>query len=301
MNNILLSVLLSMSMLIQFELYAQAASSSARTSPAVLDQAAPKDSVMHDHQLFTQILQTHVSPAGMVDYQALLEQPEALKAYLQGLAEVDKQVLAEQDDSVQMAFWINAYNALTLQVIIDYYPARSQGVFGGLFSSGKSITNIDGVWDKLRWEVATEQYTLDQIENQILRKQFSEPRIHFAIVCASMSCPDLRREAYTGLRLDRQLQEQTLRFLNNPQKGMHIDRARDRVSISSIFDWFSEDFDCAQAPLQIAARLSAKQSPVVCFIASQLLPSDPRREYLLEADYSLRFLDYDWSLNDQAQ
>lgn len=264
--------------------------------------ATETDGFDHQHKDLTSLLEQHVSPAGLVDYAALQAAPEALDAYLQQLADAEVEALAVQDDATQIAFWINAYNALTLKLIIVHYPIPSSGVFGGLFGGGgQSITNIDGAWDKLRWSVAGQKRTLDDIEHKILRKQFNEPRIHFAIVCASLSCPDLRREAYTGLRLGRQLQEQTLRFLNNPNKGLNIDRARDRVSVSSIFDWFGEDFACAGEPLQIAARLSAQRGALVCFIASQLLPSDPRREYLLQQDYSLRFLDYDWSLNQQAQ
>jgi len=253
----------------------------------------------HQHSDLNTVLAQHVSPAGLVDYAALQADPDALGDYLQQLATVDADALAAQDEAVQIAFWINAYNALTLQLIIDHYPIPAGGAFGGLFGGEQSITNIDGAWDALQWEVAGQQRTLDDIEHNILRKRFNEPRIHFAIVCASLSCPDLRREAYTGLRLARQLQEQTLRFLNNPNKGLNIERGRDRVSVSSIFDWFDEDFDCVGEPLQIAARLSAKRRSLVCFIASQLLPSDPRREYLLQENYSLRFLDYDWSLNEQ--
>jgi hypothetical protein len=251
------------------------------------------------HQAFTRLLEQYVSPAGLVDYAALQADPEMLTGYLQSLSEVDNAALLAQDGAVQIAFWINAYNAITLQAIIDHYPIPAGGAFGGLFGGGQSITNIDGVWDELQWSVAGQQLTLDAIEHNILRKEFSEPRIHFAIVCASLSCPDLRREAYSGLRLQRQLQEQTLRFLNNPSKGLNIDRGRERVSVSAIFDWFDEDFDCEEEPLQIAAKLSGKRRSVACFIASQLLPSDPRREYLLQENYNLRFLNYDWSLNGQ--
>jgi len=261
--------------------------------------AATSETFDHQHTAFTRLLQLYVSPAGLVDYAALQAAPEMLTEYLQSLSELDEAALSAQDNAVQIAFWINAYNALTLQAIIDHYPIPAGGAFGGLFGGGQSITDIDGVWDELQWSVAGRQLTLDAIEHNILRKEFSEPRIHFAIVCASLSCPDLRREAYTGLRLQRQLQEQTLRFLNNPSKGLHIERGRERVTVSAIFDWFDEDFDCVGEPLQMAARLSAKRRSVACFIASQLLPSDPRREYLLQEEYSLRFLDYDWRLNER--
>ena len=263
--------------------------------------AANKADFDHQHSALTSLLEQHVSPAGLIDYAALKDAPAALTAYLQQLADVAEADLSAQDEATQMAFWINAYNALTLKLIIDHYPIPSSGVFGGLFGGGQSITNIDGAWDKLRWPVAGKQRTLDDIEHNILRKNFAEPRIHFALVCASLGCPDLRREAYSGMRLERQLQEQTLRFLNNPNKGLNIERGRDRVSVSSIFDWFDEDFDCIDEPLQMAARLSTKRRSLVCFIAGQLLPSDPRREYLLQRNYSLRFLDYDWSLNQQPQ
>ena len=215
--------------------------------------AASKADFDHQHSALTSLLEQHVSPAGLVDYAALQAAPEPLQKYLQELADVQETELSGQDEPIQIAFWINAYNALTLKLIIDHYPIPAGGAFGGLFGGGQSITDIDGAWDELQWTVAGKQRTLDDIEHNILRKNFDEPRIHFAIVCASLSCPDLRREAYNGLRLDRQLQEQTLRFLNNPNKGLNIDRRRDRVRVSSIFDWFDEDFDCTDEPLQIAA------------------------------------------------
>jgi len=257
------------------------------------------DGFDHQHSVFSDLLPRYVNPAGLVDYAALQAAPEPLQRYLQELADVQETELSTQDEPIQIAFWINAYNALTLKLIIDHYPIPAGGAFGGLFGGGQSITDIDGAWDELQWTVAGKQRTLDDIEHNILRKNFDESRIHFAIVCASLSCPDLRREAYNGTRLDRQLQEQTLRFLNNPNKGLNIERDRDRVRVSSIFDWFDEDFACTDEPLQIAARLSSKRRSVACFIASQLLPSDPRREYLLQENYSLRYLDYDWSLNQQ--
>ncbi len=299
MNKYLFTLAINIICFIPGHVCAQVKSLPVQVSQTLSHHTEQKNDTLPDHVAFTRILKQHVTPGGLVDYAALQSSPDALGEYLQQLASVDAAALAAQDDAVQIAFWINAYNALTLQLIIDHYPIPAGGPFGRLFGAEQSITNIDGAWDKLRWVVAGEQRTLDDIEHKILRQQFAEPRIHFAIVCASMSCPDLRTEAYTGQRLARQLQEQTLRFLNNPGKGLNIDRVRNRVSVSSIFDWFDEDFDCVDEPLQMVAKLSARHRSVVCFIASQLLPSDPRREYLLQQDFSLRFLEYDWSLNQQ--
>lgn len=135
-----------------------------------------------------------------------------------------------------LSFYINAYNILTMKMIIDRWPIHSIKDAGGFFVA---------VWHKKAGLIDNKAVTLHHLENNILRKM-GEPRIHFAVNCASIGCPDIRNEAYTAVRLENQLNEQTIRFLNNHYKGVQvIDSA---VHISKIFKWFRSDFDNLGGP-----------------------------------------------------
>jgi hypothetical protein len=178
--------------------------------------------------------------------------------------------------SEKLAFWINAYNALTIQGILEFYPLKSVK---------DKVNRILGfnIWDDYPMTVNGEKYSLNDIEHKILRKM-GEPRIHFAIVCASVGCPKLRSGAYTGAKLNAQLDEQTRNFFAQP-RNFRIDRDRDTVSLSSILDWFGEDFGGSDR-----AKLS---------LASKYLSEEKDREFLRLEKPKVKYLDYDWSLNEQ--
>lgn len=143
------------------------------------------------------------------------------------IAEVRPDTLSGKD---AMAFWINAYNLLTIDLIIRQNERDSIKKIGGL---------LGNAWKDYHWTIGGKQYALDDIEHGILRKM-GDPRIHMAINCASLSCPDLRAEAYTAEKLDAQLNEQVGLFLRNEEKG--IRKTEDGIELSKIFDWFEEDF-----------------------------------------------------------
>jgi hypothetical protein len=142
--------------------------------------------------------------------------------------------------------------------------------------------------------VLGEPVTLDAIEHQILRKKFNEPRIHAALVCAAISCPPLRQEPFTGEQLDAQLDDQVNKWLVS--QGLKLDRAQNRVSISSIFKWFGEDWQ-KQYSADDKFVGSSKERAVLNFISKYVSPQD--REYLAQGNYKLDYLNYDWSLNRQ--
>lgn len=135
------------------------------------------------------------------------------------------------DKNEKLAFYINAYNILALKKVADYWPTESIKDAGSLFTP---------VWDKPAGNLGGKTVTLGEVEHKILRPM-GEPRIHLAIVCASVSCPDLRDEPYTAMRLDNQLNDQTRQFLNNKGKGLKIEKKV--IRISKIFDWFEDDFE----------------------------------------------------------
>jgi hypothetical protein len=237
-----------------------------------------------DPAAFNAVLARVVDDRGMVDYVALQRQPAQLDRYLQALADLAPARFASWSEAEQIALLINAYNALTLRSIIDHDPIRP------------TIKAIPGVWKLRRHSVIGQRLTLDEIEHRILRREYNEPRIHAALVCAAISCPPLRREAYTGPELDRQLEDQTNRWLASSE-GLRIDRDAGSVAISSIFQWFAEDWPRAD-PNAAPVPGHEKESAVLHFIARHRPAED--RSLLLGGDFRLGYLPYNWSLNRQS-
>ena len=177
---------------------------------------------------------SHVKPGSkngvslmLVDYPAIKADGSLDKAYRE-LAAFKPERLAGREE--KLAFYINAYNILALKMVADHWPVESIKDAGNL---------LKPVWDKPAGELGGKTVTLGEIEHKILRPM-GEPRIHLAIVCASVSCPDLRNEPYTAAGLNQQLDDQALRFLNNQGKGLKIEE--NAIRVSRIFDWFEEDF-----------------------------------------------------------
>ena len=230
---------------------------------------------------YAKLLSAHVRPGTvsgirlmLVDYRAVKADPLYAEA-LGALARAEPTALARERD--RLAFWINAYNLLAIKAVVDQYPTAS-------IRDGGSF--LRPIWKRRIGEVGGAEYSLDEIEHGILRKRFREPRVHFAIVCASLSCPDLRAEPYGAAALEAQLDEQTARFLANPTKGLETGPDGRTARVSSIFRWFAADFSAGGG---VAAFIRAKAGPdVVGYIR-------------LLTDASLAYLDYDWSLNDTAR
>ena len=249
----------------------------------------------HAHRVWDQVLKTHVH-GSFVDYASLAKDTQRLDLYLKQLDSVTRADVDAWSRDKQLAFWINAYNAFTLRVILDYYPINTW-TFKGLVVPRNSIIQIPGVWKKLEWAVAGQSLTLDHIEHGLIRPTFKEPRIHFAIVCASIGCPDLRSEAITYDQLEHQLEDQTRAYLSNTTKGVRMDFEKGRVSVSKLFKWFNEDFDVMAPSGFKAGGRSKKERNALNFIARYL--RSPRGwELLQSADTDFDFLSYDWSLNE---
>ena len=217
----------------------------------------------HTHARFDRVLQTHVAE-GRVDYKALKAAPGELDAYLDGLAAVPGAQFKSWTEPRQIAFLANLYNAATLKLIVDHYPVKSIKDIGSLFK---------GPWDQPVVRFRGETITLNNLEHDILRKEYHEPRLHMALVCAAKGCPPLRSEAYVGDRLDEQLADQSRTYLGSPL-GLQIDRAKGEARISSIFKWYGGDFPS-----------------VPDFVAKH---SGQNMDGL-----KIRYLDYDWSLNER--
>jgi hypothetical protein len=234
-----------------------------------------------DHSAFTDLLQAYVDDAGMVDYAGLkAAHDDALAPYLQMLAETDPSSL---DEAERLAFWINAYNALTLKLIIDHYPVET--IRSITPAGGPTVPRLNDPWHVKVGEVGGQTRTLDEIEHDIIRARFDEPRIHFALVCAAVSCPRLRREAFVGARLDAQLDDQARTFLHAASKNQ-IPATDETIRLSRIFSWFEGDF---------GEGTDAVQRYLAPYFDGAV------QAKLSSAAYEVDYLDYDWTLNDQGQ
>ena len=240
------------------------------------DRRVPLDEIRHG--LFTKLLTKYVDDDGFVDYagwKATAEDRDSLNTYLKYLGKGDPSQPTTKP--AKLAFWINAYNALTIEAILREYPTTSIRNHTAKFFGYN-------LWEDLPLRVGAGEYSLDAIEHKILRK-LDEPRIHFAIVCASVGCPTLRDEAFTAQKIEPQLAAQARDFFGR-SKHFTYDPSTQTATVSSILDWFGEDF--GDSPAAILQRVKP------------YLPEDVR-DAATAPGVSLTFRDYDWSLNDQAK
>ena len=239
---------------------------------------------------------SHVDSQGQVAYEILADNEDDLQAYLDHLASLDRAAFDTWPDDAKIALLSNAYNAFTLQTIVDEYPL-SRGFSLGSVAHPRGIRWIPGAWDKTTWTLMGEDVTLDHIEHGILRKEFDEPRLHAALVCAAKSCPPLRNEPFIATSLDAQFDDQMRRFVRSPAIGIAIDRDASEVRLSKIFDWYGEDFVSKHLPQDGYGSHSDKVRAVLAASSAYLDEGD--RTYLRDGTYKVSYLDYDWSLNEQ--
>lgn len=229
-----------------------------------------------NHQPWDQLLKKYVDATGNVNYTAWNQASadrQLLTAYLHHLSRASRSLPASKP--AQLAFWINAYNAVTVEGILRVYPTTS------IRNHTAKIYGYN-IWHDLLLQVGAEASSLDQIEHKILRP-LKEPRIHFAIVCASHSCPRLRNEAYTAAQLEQQLQDNSQVFFAN-RENFSYNPSTKTVVLSSILKWFAEDFGSNQT-----AQLKT--------ITPYLSPATA--QFIQSGNVTISYADYDWSLNDQ--
>jgi len=236
-----------------------------------------------DYSLYANVLETYVDEAGLVDYVGLQANPDDLLAFNASLGDVAPETFLSWSRETQMAFLINAYNSFTLQSIIDQNPLKD------------SIRDIPGVWRVRQFEIAGASKTLDNIEHGTLRPEYQDPRIHAALNCSAISCPVLRREPYTGEKLDAQLEEQVQIWIEGTE-GMAIDRENGVVAISELFNWFGEDWLPEYGNTEEFTG-NEKERAALNFISQYLSSEDA--DYLREGNYQVQYLTYDWDLNSQ--
>lgn len=222
------------------------------------------------HEKWTALLNKHVKADGLVDYKGFINDKAELQAYLDIISkDAPAKSWAEND---KIAYWLNAYNAFTVKLIVDNYPVKSIKDLG----PANQIIFVNTPWDKKFFKIGGRTMTLNNIEHRILRNQFTEPRIHFALNCASMSCPRLRSEAYEGSILDRQLTEQAIGFLSDSTRNQPN---ADNPKLSSIFNWYGGDMK-KWSKLSLIQYIN-KYSPVQ-----------------INENANIDYLKYDWNLNE---
>lgn len=233
----------------------------------------------HSYGQWTEVLRSCVRDDGF-DYAKLKQDRSKLDAVLATLQGVTPEELAGWSEKQRFAFWINTYNAFCIQKVIDNYPLESIRKLGGAFG-------LNSVFDKgfILMKAhhpgkKNEALSLNDVEHEILRRQFKDARLHAAINCASKSCPPLRGEAFTAEELEAQLDGQMRAFVNDSARN-HIDPARKELEVSEIFKWFAEDFE-----------RDAKS------VKDYLLRFATPDKAELVRSAKLRYLDYDWRLND---
>ena len=222
------------------------------------------------HASWNTIVKQYVNERGLVNYRGLRADSLALNTCLQDLA--THLPSKSWTDNDRLAYWINAYNAYTVQLIIRHYPVKSIKDLGG----DKIFVNT--TWDMHFIHFGGQDYSLNDIEHRIIRKQFKDNRIHLALVCAAMSCPRLRNEAYTGPTLNAQLDDQGHDFLNNPAKNKLT--PADKPQVSSIFNFYPKDFtkNGSKSVQEFINRYANTK---------------------IKSDATLSYLTYNWALNEQ--
>ena len=221
------------------------------------------------HQLWNELLKSNVKPDGQVDYKGFIREKPKLEKYLKLLSEnaPDRKTWSKNE---QLAYWINVYNAFTVKLIVDFYPTKSIRDLGPRIK----IPLIKDVWHYKFFKIAGVEMSLDEVEHSILRKEFEEPRIHFAINCASVSCPPLLNEAFVVANLENQLTRVATTFINDPTRNKISSQS---AQLSPIFSWFKGDF--------------TKKGTLIEFL-------NRYAKVKLSPNARVTFMEYNWNLNE---
>ncbi len=225
--------------------------------------AAVSSAQRFDFSIYDELLTKHVE-AGRVDYSALQADQAGLNDFLIRAGKLSGEDFSRWPENYQLAFLINLYNAATLRLVLEHYPVAGIKEIGTFFK---------GPWDQPVVPMFGKTVTLNELEHGIIRKQYNEPRVHMALVCAAKGCPPLRSEAYMAEKLDKQLDDQSRRYLSGPA-GLVVNPAKGEARISAIFKWYGRDFSSVPAFVEQYSGESIR-------------------------GLKIRYLKYDWSLNER--
>ncbi len=255
--------------------------------PAQAQPLRERDAFDHGHAAWHALLTRHVvvqdgGRATLVRYRGFAAERAVLQQYLAGVSAVSRAEYQQWSRPQRLAFLINAYNAFTVEKVLSRYPdLKSMRDFGRVFGNP---------WKDRFFTLFGAPQHLDGIEHETIRAPgaFDDPRIHFAVNCAAIGCPALREEAYTAANLDRQLDEQTARFLSDRRRNRHVPGA---LEVSQIFEWYGGDFSGGQRGIHSLQQFFGQHAPL-------LADRDEDRQAIRSGRLPIRFLEYDWVLND---
>jgi len=262
--------------------------------PAATSPAAGVDGAAFDHAEFDRVLAAAVDDRGRVDYAGLARDPGELPAYFAALARTSPDSAPGRFPTREheLAYWLNAYNAVAIQMVLAAYPIESvldvknpRALF--------FLPRLAGFFVFRRFELGGDPTSLYFLENDIVRVRYGEPRIHFALNCASASCPRLPNEAFLRERLEAQLEREARRFFAE-KRNLEVDPGERTVHLSAILDWYRDDY------LDWLEREHPELPRTLLSYASLHAPADVKRQLAGARDYEVVFRPYDWSLNDQA-
>ncbi len=248
----------------------------------------------HSHAAFTTLLKKHVvvidgGKSSQVRYAELQKDRAALKTYLDGLSAVKEPDFNGWSKPQRMAFLINAYNGFTLELMLQNYPVKSIKDIGGTF---------DNRWKRKFIKLLGQDFSLDRIEHDTLRKPgaYNEPRVHYAVNCASIGCPAVREEAFVAERLDKQLEEQAVRFLSDRSRNRY---ANGKLEVSMIFKWFSEDWEKDLTGFDGKTPAIKSRENYFARYAKLLADNPADQQKIGEGKVGIAHLEYDWAINDK--
>jgi hypothetical protein len=250
------------------------------------------------HDKFADVLKTFVDDKGMVDYKTLRRKRLNLKSLLQEFDNLDPNEYRTWPKEDKIAFWLNAYNIQMLKIITDNYPIKSSRILRLYPGWGpNSILHIKGIWTNYKFFVMDEEFTLSEIDKRFFRKEFDDPRIFFAVCNAGLSSPPLRNEPYYGHKLNEQLDEQARRFLSSPL-AFRTDKEKQRVYLSSLFQSssYGREFISKFAIDKKFKDQEPATRAVLNFIINYV--SRDKVSFLEVGKYSVKFMKYDWTIND---
>lgn len=269
---------------------------SSKTQTAKKKQSAKSAafSLEKTHELFSAELKKYVVD-GLVNYTDWKKDRQGLDDYLAALSKVSKEDYEKLSKDEKIIFWINGYNAFTIKLVLDNYPIKGTKDY----YPANSIRQIDGFWENNSIELAGRKVTLESMEHDVLRRDFLEPRVHFAVVPAAKGCARLRDKAYSTADLNESLNAVTLEFLSNP-KNVRVDTDKNLIYVSQLFKWFPLDFANV---VGLGKRFPPPTDDEI--VAAYVLMKAPSAVQLNISPenakkYRVVYQEYDWSLNDAA-
>jgi len=243
----------------------------------------------HQHKAWTALLKKHVvlvdgGKASQVRYAEIAKERDALRGYIETLSKVDESEFRKWSKDEQLAFLMNAYNANMIELVLTRYPK-----IGSVWDFGKVINNP---FKNRFFKLFGRDFSLDAIEHETIRAKgvYDDPRIHMAVNCASVGCPMLREEAFVAERLDRQLDEQVVRFISDKSRNRY-NASASALEVSEIFKWYREDFESGYKGIRSREQFFAKYAP-------QLAEGAENQQAVRGQKAAIRHIEYDWRLND---